>query len=292
MRTHHMHGHHDHHDNESGRAGYGAEAEDFGREPGPRGFGPGGFDPREFGPGGFGPGGFGPGRRGPRVFAAAFGGRGMGPRGNGPRGFGPGGPGGFGPGGFGPGGFGPGGFGRGFGPGGFGPGGPGGPGRGRRGRGNVRAAVLALLREEPRHGYSIMTELTERSGGLWKPSPGSVYPVLQQLQDEGLVSVAESDGRRVFTLTDAGQTYVSEHADELREPWNVGEHGPRQRVQGLMHAAGALAVAVEQVARLSDDAQAAKALAVLEEARKAMYRILAEDPAQPEPPAEAGPAAE
>ena len=137
-----------------------------------------------------------------------------------------------------------------------------------------------------------MTELTERSGGLWKPSPGSVYPVLQQLQDEGLVSVAESDGRRVFTLTDAGQTYVSEHAEELREPWNVGEHGPRQRVKGLMHAAGALAVAVEQVARLSDDAQAAKALAVLEEARKAMYRILAEDPAQTEPPAEPGPAAE
>jgi DNA-binding PadR family transcriptional regulator len=63
------------------------------------------------------------------------------------------------------------------------------------GRGNVRAAILALLAEEPRHGYAIMTELAERSGGLWRPSPGSVYPVLQQLQDEGLVSVEEPDGR-------------------------------------------------------------------------------------------------
>ncbi len=264
MRTDHMHGHHDHQYDASARPGFDAEREDLetGGRPGP--------------------GGFGPRRGGPRGLAAAFGGRGFGPRGNGPRGFGPGGPGGpggFGPGRFGPGGFGPGGFGRGF-----GPGGPGGPGRGRRGRGNVRAAVLALLAEEPRHGYSIMIELTERSGGLWKPSPGSVYPVLQQLQDEGLVSVAEADGRRVFTLTDAGRTYVTDHADELREPWNVGDHGPRQRVKGLMHAAGALAVAVEQVARLSDDAQAAKALAVLEEARKAMYRILAEDPAQPGEP--------
>src|SRR6185312_792790 len=102
---------------------------------------------------------------------------------------------------FGPG-FGPGG--PGFGPGGpgFGPGGPG-PwhrghgGRGRRGRGNVRAAILALLAEEPRHGYAVMTELSARSGGLWRPSPGSVYPVLQQLQDEGLVTSTDQDGRRV-----------------------------------------------------------------------------------------------
>jgi DNA-binding PadR family transcriptional regulator len=123
-----------------------------------------------------------------------------------------------------------------------------------------------------------MGELTERSGGLWKPSPGSVYPVLQQLQDEGLVSVAESDGRRVFTLTDAGRAHVAENAQELHEPWTVAEHGPRQRVQNLMHAATALAVAVEQVARLSDDAQAAQAVAVLDDARRAMYRVLAQEP--------------
>jgi DNA-binding PadR family transcriptional regulator len=225
-----------------------------------------GFGWHAFGPrGGFGPGGagFGPGF-GP-------GGAGFGP------GFGPGGPG-FGPGG------------PGFGPGGpgFGPGGPGGPGfgprsrrghggRGRRGRGNVRAAVLALLAEEPRHGYSIMNELGERSGGLWRPSPGSVYPVLQQLQDEGLITSTDADGRKVFDLTDEGRRYVEEHADELREPWQVAEHGPRERVQGLMHSSMALAAAVQQVARLGNDEQAAQALAVLDEARRTIYRILADD---------------
>ena len=179
------------------------------------------------------------------------------------------------------------GFGPGFGPGGlgFGPGGPGGHGpwhrghggRGRRGRGNVRAAILALLAEEPRHGYSIMTELAARSGGLWRPSPGSVYPVLQQLQDEGLVRSDDADSRKVFELTDAGRRYVEEHADELQEPWQVADQGPRARVQSLMQATAALGAAVEQVARLSDDEQATQALAVLEDARRAMYRILAGD---------------
>jgi DNA-binding PadR family transcriptional regulator len=188
---------------------------------------------------------------------------------------------------FGPrGGFGPGG--AGFGPG-FGPGGPGfdpgfGPrgwgghgGRGRRGRGNIRAAVLALLAEEPRHGYSVMTELGERSGGLWRPSPGSVYPVLQQLQDEGLITSTDRDGRKVFDLTDEGRRYVEEHADELREPWQVADHGPRERVRGLMQSSMALAAAVQQIARLGNDAQAAQAVAVLDEARRTIYRILADD---------------
>src|SRR3954469_10227879 len=178
----------------------------------------------------------------------------MGAHGYGRRAFGP--RGGFGPGGagFGPG-FGPGGpgFGPDFGPG-FGPRGwHGRGGRGRRGRGNVRAAVLALLAEEPRHGYSIMNELGERSGGLWRPSPGSVYPVLQQLQDEGLVTSTDQNGRKVFDLTDEGRRYVEEHADELHEPWQVAENGPRERVQGLMHSSMALAAAVQQIARLGND---------------------------------------
>src|SRR4051812_26374574 len=208
-----------------------------------------------------------------------MGGHGFGRHAFGPRGgFGPGGAG-FGPG-FGPGGpgFGPGGpgFGPDFGPG-FGPGRHGRGGRGRRGRGNVRAAVLALLAEEPRHGYSIMNELGERSGGLWRPSPGSVYPVLQQLQDEGLITSTDRDGRKVFDLTDEGRRYVEEHADELSEPWQVAEHGPRERMQGIMRSGAALAAAVQQVARLGNDEQAAQALAVLDEARRTIYRILADD---------------
>ena len=191
--------------------------------------------------------------------------------------------------------FGPG-FGRGpagFGPGGFGPpfvppfarghghgpwgGGRRGPG-GRRGRrGNVRAAVLALLSEGARHGYAIMNELAERSGGLWRPSPGSVYPVLAQLQDEGLVVVEESEGRRNFSLTEAGRTYVAEHAEEMSEPWKAADAGPAERVKNLMDGFRALAAAVEQVARHGDEAQATAAAAVLDDARKRMYRVLAGD---------------
>jgi DNA-binding PadR family transcriptional regulator len=122
-----------------------------------------------------------------------------------------------------------------------------------------------------------MNELGERSGGLWRPSPGSVYPVLQQLQDEGLVTSTDRDGRKVFDLTDEGRRYVEEHADELREPWQVAEHGPRERFQGLMRSSIALAAAVQQVARLGNDEQAAQALAVLDEARRTIYRILADD---------------
>jgi DNA-binding PadR family transcriptional regulator len=223
------------------------------------------------------------------------GGRG-GRRGRGRPDLGPGGPG-FGPDaspeeeGFGPGGrgFGPGGpgFGPGFGPPGRGFGmrmgpGPGGPGFGPRGhrrriRGDVRAAVLALLAEEPRHGYAIMSEITERSGGVWRPSPGSVYPVLQQLQDEGLVSVTESEGRRVFSLTEAGAAYVEEYREAIGRPWEVADSGPGRRMRSLAEGMAALGAAVHQVARLADDAQAARAAAALEEARRTMYRILAGD---------------
>jgi DNA-binding PadR family transcriptional regulator len=211
---------------------------------------------RGFGPGG-GPGGFGPG--GP---------------GFGPGGFGPGGPGGFGPGGFGPGGFGHGGRGRG----GHGPFGRG----GRRGRGNVRAAILALLAEGPRHGYAIMNELSERSGGLWRPSPGSVYPVLQQLQDEGLVTAEETEGRRVFSLTEEGRRTIQENPSEFDEPWSMAA-GPRERYRAIFEGLGALGMSVREVARHGSDAQVDQAKVVLDEARRSMYRILAGDPVDPQP---------
>ena len=205
------------------------------------------------------------------------GGRGRGHRGRGPgprgRAYGPG----FGPG-SGPGswagGPGPWGSGSGFGLG-FGPG-FGHRGR-RRGRGNVRAAVLALLAEEPRHGYSIMTELAERSGGLWRPSPGSVYPVLQQLQDEGLVTSQDSDGRRVFSLTDEGRAYVRANADDLSEPWKIAETGPQRRGRSLLEGLGGLGAATFEVGRLGTEEQTTAARAILDEARRAMYRLLADD---------------
>src|SRR3954452_20692552 len=101
-------------------------------------------------------------------------------------------------------------------------GGPGGPGFGRRrrmGRGDVRAAILVLLSEEPRNGYGLMQEIEQRSQGAWRPSPGSVYPALSQLEDEGLVRVAEEAGRKAYALTDEGRAHVAEHRQELGEPW-------------------------------------------------------------------------
>jgi len=168
------------------------------------------------------------------------------------------------------------------------PGGPGfgpwpGPGFGRRRRmrrGDVRAAVLVLLAEEPRNGYGLMQEIERRSDGVWRPSPGSVYPALALLEDEGLVRTTEEDGRKVFTLTDAGRTHVEEHRDELGEPWaglsdEVGEG--RLELRSLV---GQLGAAAMQVAAAGDDAHVEQARKVLADARRALYRILAgeEDP--------------
>jgi DNA-binding PadR family transcriptional regulator len=192
------------------------------------------------------------------------------------RGFGPGGPGGPG---FGPG-FGPGGpFGRGFGgPGGrgFGPGRRG-PGRGRRGRGDVRLAVLALVAEQPRHGYEIIQEIAERTGGRWKPSPGSVYPTLSQLEDEGLVRVENTDGRRVVHLTEAGTAYVEEHREELDKAWAAFEGDEEEGPEGVLwQQLAQLHAAAQQVMATGTPEQIATATEALTEARKTIYRLLAE----------------
>lgn len=196
-------------------------------------------------------------------------------------GFGPGGHG-FGPGmhGFGPGmhGFGPGpGFPPGFGPGGPGPLGRRGRGRGR-GRGDVRAAILILLAERPRHGYELIQEISERSQGFWTPSPGSVYPTLQALEDEGLVTLDAVEGRRTASLTEAGRAYVAEHAEQLGEPWAAeADAGPALALRREMLAARD---AVAQVMRVGSAAQQSAAAATLAATRKELYRILADDDAE------------
>ena len=103
----------------------------------------------------------------------------------------------------------------------FGFGGFGGPrGRGRKARrGDIRTAALLLLAEEPRNGYQIMQEVEERSGGVWNPSPGSVYPALSQLEDEGLIRSQESEGRRLFELTDAGRELLAQRPADSQAPW-------------------------------------------------------------------------
>ncbi|MEZ0374657.1 MAG: PadR family transcriptional regulator [Candidatus Sericytochromatia bacterium] len=169
---------------------------------------------------------------------------------------------------------------------GFGGHGMGGPGgfppffQGRRGRvrrGDVRAAILALLAEQPRNGYQLIQEIGERSGGNWKPSPGSIYPALQQLEDEGLVRAEDSsEGKKLFALTEAGEAWLREQPQEAA-PWeNLGEQLPEalQEFQALM---GQVMAASMMVAQAANESQLEKARQILNQTRKSLYQILAED---------------
>ena len=175
------------------------------------------------------------------------------------------------------------GFGPDFGPGpGFGPGfGPHvGRGRGRGGRGrrgDVRAAVLLLLTERPMHGYELIQQIRERSDDIWRPSPGSIYPALSQLEDEGLVIIDKVAGRKTARLTEEGTAYVTENRDELGDPWADVKNDVGAQAIDLRALVGQLTGAVAQVATVGTPEQATKAADVLTEARKSLYRILAED---------------
>ncbi|MFC8040211.1 PadR family transcriptional regulator [Paenarthrobacter sp. NPDC057355] len=185
-------------------------------------------------------------------------------RGKGRRG--PGGHGGFGPGrgpGFGPGGFGPGGFG----PRGFGPGGP------RRNRGDVRAAILSLLAEAPSNGYGLIKTIAEKTSGAWRPSPGSVYPTLQQLVDEELITAVGEGRRTEFTLTDDGRAYVAEHEEELANAWNTEADG---NMQEFHQSIGKLMGVIHQFRGAATDEQRRAAIEKLDETRRALYLILAD----------------
>ncbi|MFN7968706.1 MAG: PadR family transcriptional regulator [Acidimicrobiales bacterium] len=146
---------------------------------------------------------------------------------------------------------------------------------GRANRGDVRAAVLALLAEQPMHGYQIISELDERTGGAWKPSPGSVYPTLQMLADEGLVRSEPEGGKNVFHLTDSGRRAAAE-GDSA--PWDaVAGDGATVDVRRTI---AQLAMAFKQVTHTGTADQVERATRILNDARKAIYGILAEDPSE------------
>jgi len=156
---------------------------------------------------------------------------------------------------------------------GFGPGGP--PFGGRKARrGDIRAAILALLAEEPMHGYQMIQELSERTDGVWRPSPGSVYPTLQQLEDEELIAPTESEtGKRVFALTDAGR----EAAAANTAPWEAVAQEADDAVVNLWELARQTMEATKQVSTTGSAAQIEGAQTILRDARKALYRLLADD---------------
>ncbi|MET0673915.1 MAG: PadR family transcriptional regulator [Microbacterium pygmaeum] len=151
-----------------------------------------------------------------------------------------------------------------------------GAGGSRMGRGDVRTAVLALLAEKPMHGYQIIREIEERSNGSWKPSPGSVYPTLQLLTDEGLIGAQESDGRKTYSLTEEGRAVAGADSGKSA-PWETSGSRESGRAGALPKAGVDLASAVAQVGRSGSPEQVKQAVDVLDEARRKLFSILAQD---------------
>lgn len=146
-------------------------------------------------------------------------------------------------------------------------------------RGDVRAAVLDVLAAEPMNGYQVIQQIGERSRGAWRPSPGSVYPTIAQLEDEGLVTSAATSGPRVLELTEAGQRYCAEHLEELAAVWaafgDSSEETPDYAA--LKPELGRVMSAVWQIITQGTDQQRRDAIGVLTETRRNLYRLLAEE---------------
>jgi DNA-binding PadR family transcriptional regulator len=163
---------------------------------------------------------------------------------------------------------------------------PGRPRGGKAARGDVRAAILALLQEAPRTGYQIMSDIEERSGGAWRPSPGAVYPALAQLADEGLIVGDESGGRRTYRLTDAGRDYLAQNPGMARGAWESKSQQEAWQPPGLFAEAARLAGGIVQVAQAGTPEQVRAAERLLEQTRRSLYQILADesDSAEPDEP--------
>jgi DNA-binding PadR family transcriptional regulator len=151
-------------------------------------------------------------------------------------------------------------------------------GRGPRARrGDVRAGILALLAQRPCNGYQLMQELEQRSGGVWRPSPGSIYPTLQELEDQGFIK-AEADGHgRIYRLTKQGEAHLKAQPDTATARDKGGAHEVHRRGHELMGVLHQIGVAAMQVARVGSPAQVEQAQKLLADTRRSLYRILAED---------------
>ena len=153
--------------------------------------------------------------------------------------------------------------------------GPRGFGGGRARKGDVRSAILSLLGEAPTNGYGLIKGILAKSEGAWRPSPGSVYPTLQQLVDEGLIAPTSPGPRAEYELTDEGRAYVAEHADEISAAWTQSRH-PFPQQGELLQAARKLAGVVRQVATEGTPDQRTAATAKLDDLRRELYRMLGE----------------
>jgi DNA-binding PadR family transcriptional regulator len=143
-------------------------------------------------------------------------------------------------------------------------------------RGDVRLAIIDVLAAQPMNGYQVIQRIAERSRGEWKPSPGSVYPTLQQLQDEGLIRESGQDGRRTFELTAQGQSFVQAHLDELADTWRVFDDAEPDP-DDLRPVIGQVMGACWQVAFTGTLPQQRQALDILADTKQQLYRLLADE---------------
>lgn len=158
--------------------------------------------------------------------------------------------------------------------------GPGGRGRGSRvRRGDVRTAILGVLHEQQGlNGYQVIQAISERSGGAWRPSPGSVYPTIAQLEDEGLVETVVDGGRKLLQLTAAGTDYVADHADELASVWEPFAEDDEPADEGLKPVMGQLMGALWQIVTTGTPGQQERAAEILADTRRRLYGLLADGP--------------
>jgi DNA-binding PadR family transcriptional regulator len=148
-------------------------------------------------------------------------------------------------------------------------------------RGDVRSAILDVLATGPMNGYQVIQQIAERSNGIWKPSPGSVYPTIQQLEDEGLVEGTSPEGRRLLQLTAAGRTHVADHAEELAQTWRPFDEAQQaeratEQSSDLKPVIGQVMGAVWQVITTGTRQQQAEAAEILSETRRRLYTLLAD----------------
>jgi DNA-binding PadR family transcriptional regulator len=144
-------------------------------------------------------------------------------------------------------------------------------------RGDIRTALLAALAEGPGHGYDVMQTLEDKTGGAWRPSPGSVYPTLQLLEDEGLVQSVERDGKRIFEINEAGRAELARRIEEAGgTPWELAGRGGGSGSE-LRGAVQQLHLAAKQISIAGDPTQVERAVAIVHDARKKLYQLLAED---------------
>lgn len=155
-------------------------------------------------------------------------------------------------------------------------GGRGGGGRVRRG--DVRSAILDILAstEEELNGYQIGQQIADRTDGAWRPSPGSIYPTIAQLEDEGLVVTSTDGSRKTTVLTDAGRTYIEENADALKAVWDAFAEGATETHDPYKQALFQTVSAIWQVSTAGTPEQRERALVILDETRRKLYGVLAE----------------